>query len=156
MTLLNCDIKEYAKKLNIKRITVVCVFVAVLLLNILLTVLRNDQTHVAFLTINIISDIACGWFIIAFYFFAIASQSKLLKLVSADESLKQKITGTVTEISRFAQTVSKFRCVSVTVVNGDEKRTVFVAEGGGISLEKDMSYLLTTAENIVIFAEVQK
>lgn len=156
MTLLNCDIKLYSKKLLYRKITAVAVLGAAVILSVLLAVFRTDETHTAFLAVIIIADIACGWFLIAWYSFAISLQSAMLRLASSDKSLMQTVEGIVTEVSENTQVVKKLQCYGVTVENGGESRVVFVVKDGGIKVEKGVSYSITTAQNIVTVAEATK
>lgn len=153
MTLLNCDTQLYSKKLATRKGIAIAVAVITVILNVLLSVFRTDNTHTAFLVINILADIACGWFEIAWYLFAISMQNKILKLATANAKLTQSVSGTVTDVSEDTQVVSKLQCRRVTV-EGDETRIVFVVDGSGIALECGAKYSVTTVDNIAICAEV--
>ena len=153
MTLLNCDKKLYSKKLATKKSIAVAVVFATAALNVLLAVLRTDETHTLFLVINVVADVACGWFLIAWYYFAISTQSKLLKLETAGSERTQKIQGVVTDISEHTQVDAKLPCRKITVA-GDETRVLFAVDGCGITFKYGEKYNITTVENIAIFAEV--
>lgn len=152
MTLLNCDVKLYRKKLLRRKIIAIAVFLAAVILNVLLAVFRTDATHAAFLAVIIIADIACGWFLIAWYSFGISLQSVMLRLASSDKGLTQTVEGVVTEVSEDTQIVKKLQSYGVTVENGGESRVVFVVKDGGIKVEEGKSYTITTVQNIATVA----
>ena len=153
MTLLNCDVKLYRKKLLWRKIIAIAVFLAAVILNVLLAVFRTDATHAAFLSVIIILDIACGWFLIAWYSFAISLQSVMLRLASSDKGLLQTVEGSVTEVSENTQIVKNLHCYGVTVENGDGSRIIFVVKDGGIKVEEGKSYKITIVQNIATVAE---
>ena len=153
MTLLNCDVKLYSKRLFWRKIIAVAVFSAALILSVLLVVFRNDTTHTAFLAIIIIADVLCGWFLIAWYSLAISLQSVMLNLASSEKSLTQTVEGLVTEVSENTQIVKNLQCYGVTVENGDGSRIIFVVKDGGIKVEEGKSYKITIVQNIATVAE---
>ncbi len=155
MTILNCDIQLYKKRLAMRKIIAILAVALTVILNVLFSVFRSDETHVAFLAINIISDIACGWFLIAWYQFAISNQRKILSLATAKKELTQTVRGNVVAISDSTQVVSQLQCYKVTV-EGNETRVIFVVENCGITLERGVAYNITTADNIAISAEVDQ
>ena len=153
MTLLNCDIQLYRKKLTTRKGIAIAVAAITVILNVLLSVFRTDNMHTAFLVINILADIACGWFEIAWYLFAISIQAKLLKLATANSELAQNVSGTVTSVSGDTQVVSKLQCRKVTV-EGEETRIIFVVDDSGIMFKCGVKYSIATVDNIATYAEV--
>ena len=121
-SILGKPIHTYRKQLH--RRIVLCVVAAffTLGLNIFLTTLRTDANHNVLLTINIISDILCGIFLLHSIELYIRPQRKLYQLFTRQP---EQLTGSVTHISTQPQRYMDMDCYAVTV----DDRKVFLPAG---------------------------
>ncbi len=134
--------EEYGKKLKKRLITAATIIGITLLLNILLVILRNDENHTWFLLINILSDIACGVYLVYDLSFHYAPQRRLLKLNSR---MKETISGEITEIEASVTRYANLDCYCVKLGN---RRTFLPA--GTLQLEVGSKVELTLSGNVIL------
>lgn len=133
---------EYQKALK-KRLCFDCVLAGVtLVLNILLVILRNDDTHTWFLLANIATDIACGVYLIYDLSFRFAPQWRLLKL---NDKMKETISGQITEIEPYTTRYANLDCYCVKL----GKRRTFLPTDT-LQLEVGTEVELTLSGNVIL------
>ena len=155
MTVLGCDKQVYKKRLFIYFLLIAVVSVAVIALNILLAVFRTDATHIAFLIINIISDIVAVWYLLAAVTVGIIPKKKLLKLYERGEKSGKENKLNIIEISNKTIVVQGFKCCTVTVDGEGVEAEIYLIKGA-IQLEKGQVYKLGLVEGIIYYAEEVK
>lgn len=148
--LLSVPADEYKKRLIAKTITVIAIFTMIVVMNILFCVFRTDSTHIAFLILNIVSDIACLWLLWFFIGVVFIPQKKLLALT--ERKNVQIVYGGIEKVSDKTKRVSGFNCYEISVV-GNGLRTLFIIENGNIPTELKGQVKFFTVDNIVISAE---
>lgn len=152
MTAHITDIAVCKKKTTQYFLLNAAVSVAVIVFNILLTVFRTDATHLTFLILNILSDIAAVWTVYAITVLKIIPAKKLLALCKRGESGAKTVCGTVTDVSENRVSVQGFACLKITIENGDGQTELYLA-GDFLTLEKGKKYKLFTVENLISAAE---
>lgn len=152
MTILGKDKLKYKKQITHYFLLLASVSVAVAVTNILLAVFRTDATHIAFLVINILTDIALLWGIIYTIVNAITPKRKLLVLYERGEKNGKSQIGKVKRISKKTERYQGFACCAVTVETGSADYELYLI-AYGIGLETDKSYKFITVENLIISAE---
>lgn len=142
---------EYKKGIAVRIIICVAVAFVAVLANILLTVFRTDSTHVAFLIVNILSDVIAFCFIFFFVSTQILFRKKLYKLAVRSG---EKISGEITGISELTETVNGLECYEISLQDTDLKK-VFLAKEGAVPYDLNGKVKVTIVDNIVVEAEVQ-
>lgn len=150
MTVLKKDLSDYKKLLNRRITLVIIVAIIAVVLNVLLCVFRSDSTHIAFLVINIITDISAGCFVAAYTLLKIAPERKLYKLCIKGQNFCKSVEGEIESISNTTTCVYGFRCFEVKV----SEKTVYMLDGVGLTLCVGEKLKLKTVQNIIISAEV--
>ncbi len=155
MTILGKDKLKFREKFHHIILIVIVVSVAVIALNALLAIFRTDATHMAFLVINIVTDIALLWGILYTVLAVIIPRKKLLVLYERGENSGKCTTGKICEISDKTEVFQRFTCYSVTL-EADGGNLEFYLIEGGIDLKIGFVYRLKTVENLIISAEESK
>lgn len=155
MTVLGCDKTEYKKHFIHFFLPIIVVSVTVIVLNVLLAVFRTETTHIAFLVINILSDIAAVWYVIAAVTVGVIPKKKLLKFFERGEKSGKEKNVSVKEISDKSIVIQGFKCRTVTVYGDEGEAEIFLIEGG-LQLEKERKYKIGLLEGIIYFAEAVK
>ena len=134
--------EEFGAKLK-KQITFDALLAgATLLLNILLTIFRNDSNHTWFLLVNILTDIACGIYLVYDLTFRYAPQKRVLKL---NRRMKETYSGQITEIEPYTTRYADLDCYCVKL---DKRRTFLPADT--LQLEVGMEVELTLSGNVIL------
>jgi hypothetical protein len=144
-TILGMDKNVYTKKIKNRKIICHAVLLAMVLLNILFTLLRSDSNHGLMLFLNIFVDSLCGWFVIYFSSFWIFPQKRLLKIFNSGKS---KFRGEIVEISEEMETIQSIICNRV-VVGATEQRVVFLPANGAIVLNKGEIWVFSVASGLI-------
>ncbi len=152
MTMLGCEKTQYKKKLILIFPLIAAASVAVIVLNVLLTMFRTDATHIAFVTINIVFDIAAVWGIYAVTITKILPMKRLLSLYERSEKIGKKQHGTVLYISEKTVCVQGFQCFRISFETDTAQSDLYLIENG-ISLENGKAYTVSTVENLICSAE---
>lgn len=134
--------EAFAEELKKRRIFNAALAAVTLVLNILLTLLRTDRTHTWFLLINIITDIACGVYLVYDLSSNWGPKKRLLKLNSR---MQEKFSGVITEIEPFTTRYANLDCYCVKL---DKRRTFLPA--GTLQLEVGMQVELTLSGNVIL------
>lgn len=134
--------EEYGAKVKKRLITRVILAVATLLLNILLVLLRTEQTHIWFLLINILSDIGCGVYLVYDFSANIIPKWELWKL---SQRRMEQYSGTITEIEPYTTRYAKLDCYCVRLGN----RRTFLPENT-LQLEVGSQVELTLSGNVIV------
>lgn len=113
-----------------------------LLVNILLALLRTDSTHTWFLLANIVTDMACGIYLVYDLSCNWGPKKRLLKLNSR---MQEKFFGVITEIEPFTTRYANLDCYCVKL---DKRRTFLPA--GTLQLEVGMQVELTLSGNVIL------
>lgn len=113
-----------------------------LLLNILLAVLRDDNTHTWFLLANIVTDIVCGVYLIYDLSFRFVPRWRLVKL---NDKMKETVSGQITEIEPYTTRYANLDCYCVKL----GKRRTFLPTGT-LQLEVGMQVELTLSGNVIL------
>ena len=145
-TILGMDKTVFAKQIKNRKIVSLTVLLAMVLLNVLLTLLRSDSNHGLMLFLNIFVDTLCGWFVIYFSGFWIFPQKKLLKIFNSEKS---KFRGEIMEISEEMETIQSIICYRV-VVGATEERVVFLPANGTIVLNKGEIWVFSVASCLIV------
>lgn len=148
--LLGVPQSKYKKGITVRIVICAAVAFVAVLLNVLLTVFRTEQTHVAFLSVNILADIIAFCFIFFFVSTQITPRKRLYKLSTQKGTV---LKGEAVEISETTQTVNGFECFELTV-QSEGVRKVFIVKSSAIPADLIGRVILTVADNIVIEAEV--
>ncbi len=136
------DIAAYEKMLK-KRIGLSIGLAAfTLILNIVLLLLRNDSNHLWMLIGNIVTDGACGLFLVYYISMCILPQWKLLGL---GKRQKEVFSGEITEIEAFTTRYGDFDCHCIHL----GKRRTFLPSGT-LRLEVGQQVELTLVSNIIL------
>ena len=143
--ILGMPIRSYHKMLSIR--TAICIGAAVFAvgLNLIFTLFRTEQTHLLMLWLNILTDILCGTFLLAFSDFRILPQRRLYKLALGD---RLSFRGTVSDISDSIVRYTDMDCRLV-----DMSGHKFYVPIHTINLEKGAAYTVSVASNIIVEAE---
>lgn len=152
MTVLGCDKIRFQRKIRQKILLLAAASVAVIALNVLLTVFRTDATHFAFAAVNIISDVALIWGGYALIVLAILPQQKLLQLYGRGERCGVLQTGAIKNISDKSLNVQGFPCFQIVLQTDKGDREIYLV-GGRETLETGKVYEIVTVENIICRAE---
>lgn len=141
---------KYKKGITVRIIICIATVIVAVIINVLLTVFRTDSTHIAFLILNIISDVTALGFVYFFISVSILPRKKLYKI-----SLKPngKISGKIIEVSQNTQTVNGLECYEI-ILQAECCKRVFLAKEGAVPANVSGNVVLTVADNIVISAEV--
>ena len=113
-----------------------------LVMNILLVLFRTEQTHIWFLLINILTDIACGVYLVYNLSFVHAPERRLLKL---SRRMKETLSGVITEIEPYTTRYADLDCYCVQL---DKRRTFLPADT--LQLEVGMEVELTLSGNVIL------
>ena len=113
-----------------------------LLLNILLVLFRTDNTHTWFMLVNIVTDIACGVYLVYDLSFNCAPQRRLLKL---NDRMKETFCGVITQIEPYTTRYANLDCYCVKL---DKRRTFLPA--GTLHLEVGTQVELTLSGNVIL------
>ena len=95
-SILSDDPISFEKTIRNRTMLAICLVLATLCINVVLTWMRTDSNHTLFLILNIASDILCGLFLLPFVTLRILPQKKLLNLMRKE---KENLQATVLEIS---------------------------------------------------------
>ena len=145
-TLLGMPLESYRKQYRTEIFVCGGLVCATLLLNIVLCVLRTDRSHVWFLLTNILTDTACGWYVIYRVNTKILMMRRMLSLVNKP---KQRICGTIDSILTESRRIPHLDCVVVSV----EGRKFYLPRDGEIDLEEGTEYLLSIVDNVIVEVE---
>ncbi len=134
--------EAFAEKLK-KRLTFDGILAGcTLLLNILLTVFRNDNTHTWFLLANIGTDIACGVYLVYDLSFHYGPKKRLLKL---NKRMKEPLFGQITEVEPFITRYAGLDCYCVKL---GKRRTFLPVDT--LQLEVGSQVELTLSGNVIV------
>lgn len=151
LSLLKCEPEQLNKKINNRIIICVITSVAVIILNLLLSVFVTSQTKIAFAVLNIVLDILLLWFLYTFISCALIPDKRMLRLMRSAEKHGQKINGNITGISEEVQSVQGYRCRQLKIETVDGERNIFVIVGTALeNVQGKVS--LTVTSNIVVEA----
>lgn len=106
---------------------------------------RTEENHTLLLTLNILSDIACGFFLVYDIDIRILPGYRLAALMDRE---KAAVTGTVTHIAPDTVRYMDIDCRQVTV---DGRRLFLPA--GTLTLNEQEAYHFRVAANIILEAE---
>ena len=114
--------------------------------NILLLCLRTDENHTWMLIFNILTDIACGCFLVDQLSRVLLPKWKLLQL---SRRRQDSLEGTVLNISETVTRYMDMDCLTVTL----ENRKLFLP-CDTISLREQERYRFSIASNIILEASL--
>lgn len=152
MTIIGTDVKTSKKQMIHFVLLIAAISVAVIALNVLLSVFRTDATHSAFAAINIIADIAALWGIYGVLTIKILPGRKRIKLYERGERSGKEQTGTFKEISGTTLCVQGFQCYKAAFGTDDATVELYLI-ADGIHLEVGKEYKLFSVENLIYKAE---
>ncbi len=127
-------------------IAIVCA-VVVVALNVVFSVLRDEQNHKIMLALNIIVDIIGGWFLVFFVGYVILHQVRLKNLYNQQG---EQVRVEVVAISQTPQKYRSFDCCKVDVKDCNEERTYFLPTSGNVELHIGQSATLRVVSNIIV------
>ena len=148
-SILGTSKEEYRRKLNIYIAITVAVIVITVALNVVLTLLRTESTHAAFLAVNIIADIAAVWFTIFFVSNVIVIKKRLFSLAERSAA-GETFTAEAESVSANTVRVSFFNCFEVVCTDG---RKFYCAKNGALCVTAGMKATFTLVENILVEVE---
>ncbi len=137
-TLLGMPEGIYRRKTREKLLLCVAVALATVLLNILLAVFRTDDNHSLHLLGNICTDLALGWFLLAYGRLVLTPRYRLYRLASSPSG--GTWAGTVVSVSREKEQHEGLAAYRVQV----GERILFLPAEGKISLEAGEEVTLQT------------
>lgn len=155
MTILGCDKEQFKKTIIHFFLFITVVSVAVIVLNVLLAVFRTDSTHIAFLVINIVIDIAVIWFVISVMCLVIAPRRKLIALYERGEKNGVLEKGKVISVSERTICIAGFQCYKVSFETQNGNRELNLIQNSLI-LTQDEIFKVKTVDGIIISAEESK
>lgn len=120
--------------------------IATLCMNIAACCLRTDENHAYMLALNVLTDVACGWFVIYRLETGIFVQRRLLRLVKRQP---RRYEAVVTEISGETRRIPGMDCVLVRA----GERTLYLPQTGTIRLETGIRYTFGLVDNVIVEAE---
>ena len=153
-TILKVPYNEYKKKTIIRLIICIAILLAVIAVNITLICTVTRNLKVAFTVINIISDIACGWFLLYYSINVLAVRYRLLKIYQKAREIPAEINGKIVGVSS-AQKVFKFDCVTVEVETEEGTRKIFAIKDSLDILGVGRTARIVLADNVAIGCEVE-
>ena len=135
---------QYLLEERIRNRIILCVgaLLAAVVVNVVMVFLRTKENHTVLMLLNMVLDIAAGWFCVWQLDSFILPYKKLLKLYRKNGTT---ISGTVEEISTQTQRYYGFDCIAVTV----DGHKLFVVDNGTISLEPMQPVTLEVVHGIV-------
>lgn len=131
----------------LRRRTTLCVAVVCLtaVVNLLLAAAFSERTYTAFLLVNIISDIFCGFFLIAYLSFRVLPQRRRYRLFLTTGVC---VDGTVRAVQEQTVRRKKLDCLPVTL----DDRVIFLPVGT-VRLVQGASYRFRLVGGIITEAE---
>ena len=149
--ILGTSVEEYSKKLKKDLIIVTATALIIAAVNIVLCILRSEETHSVFLALNILTDIAAVWFIIFYVSMIITPRKKLLSLAKRIQ-VGEKVSNRIESVSVNTMRVCGLSCYEVICA---DNRRIYVSEKGKIRLDAGTKLTLTLVENIVVEVECE-
>lgn len=143
--ILGASAPIYRKKLIRHSVICVAVFMLTLALNILLTALRTPENHTLLLTVNILLDIGCGWFLLFFLSTGIIPRVRLLRLMQKEHT---KIRATLEKIAPEPVRYMNLDCRRITAGGH-----IFFLPAGAIKLTEGQQYCFYLTSNTVVEVE---
>ncbi len=137
----------FIQKMNREKgmcVAVLCIAIAV---NIVLTLLRNEQNHTLLLWLNVALDVAVGWFLIAYISLRIVPRQRLLGLCKGKESAFE---GTVCKITAQTQRVRHVDCFTVSFTVAEAERQFFLPANTALTLVEGQHVKLTAVSNVIM------
>ena len=144
-SILSDDPISFEKTIRNRTMLAICLVLATLCINVVLTSMRTDSNHTLFLILNIASDILCGLFLLPFVALRILPQKKLLNLMRKE---KENLQATVLEISRQSRRYMDIDCLTITT----ENRTLFLPVHT-MNLQEGTVCRFYLVQNIIVEAE---
>ncbi len=146
-SILGTDRASFVKKIKNKKSSCIAVLCVAVALNILLTFFRNDRNHTWMLWLNILLDVAAGWFLIFYISLWIAPQQRLLSLYDGKRSIFE---GTVIKITEGTQRVRHTDCFTVTFVIDEAERQFFLPANAALSITEGEQVQISAVSNIIV------
>ncbi len=145
-TVLGESLQTYSSKIKTKKI--ICIVSAVLMvgLNVLFTVLRNDDNHTLMLLLNIFTDLIVSWFLIAFINFSLRPMTALFSL---SKRQVDRYKGVISDISETTERNEAFDCYKITI----KDRIFFLPSSCAIKLKIGETVIISVASNIITEVE---
>lgn len=134
--------EAFGEKLKKRSIKYAMIAVATLLLNILLVILRTENTHIWCLLGNIVTDIACGVYLVYELTVIHGPEKRLFKL---SNRRRDSYSGVITQIEPYTTRYANLDCYCVML---DKRRTFLPA--GTLQLEVGTQVELTLAGNVIL------
>lgn len=134
--------EEYAGKLRKKLIFDLALAGGTLLLNILLVLFRNDQTHIWFMLINILTDIACGVYLV---YDLSANYMPRRQLWELSGRPMETVSGQITQIEPFTTRYANLDCYCVRL---GKRRTFLPVDT--LELEVGSQVELALSGNVIV------
>lgn len=136
----------HCKKLLIRRLAVCgTVLFVTLVLNLVCLASRTEVNHTWMLAANILSDIACGFFLVYYISEYVSPNYSLYKLIGRETA---DLTGRITHIAQTTTRYMDMDCYAVTV---DSRRLFLPA--GTVQLQENELYQFRIAANMILEAE---
>ncbi len=149
-TVLGSGKGPFVKRLNRRYGLCVLAALVALGLNLVLTALRNDQNHTALLWLNILLDVAAGWFLIFYISLGILPDRRLLRLYNGS---RRAFGGTVTHITAQTKRVRHMDCYTVTL-SGADTRQLFLPAGTALELKEGEQVTLWAVDGVIVEAQM--
>lgn len=134
--------EEFGEKLKKRLIFDGVLAGATVLLNLLLAVFRTDSTHIWFLLANILTDIACGVYLVYDLSANYVPEKRLLEL---NRRMKEQISGEITEIEPYTTRFADLDCYCVKL---GKRRTFLPANT--LQLDVGSQVELTLSGNVIL------
>ncbi len=129
-TIIGINVKKYQEKLKFQKTVIAAVSVSVLALNILLLLLRNEESHLLIYILTVVTDVLYGWFMIAFLELVILPKCRLLDLYGGSIS---RYEGKVAFVSKDTVKMRKVDCHEI-VFGEEECRKLFLPDTLSLSV----------------------
>ena len=141
--LFGMKIDDFKKKLKIKNVLCVIYFLSTIVINIILTFLRNEENHQIFLTLNIVLDVLCFFILLTYIGCYLQPKLNILKLYSENQLL---IEGEIKEISQSTIRYMNLDCYMVLI----DEHKFYLPENKFIKCEIDQNIKISTAYEVIL------
>ncbi len=137
------------KKIKKSKWCLTALVLFVILINVICTLLRNDENHYLMLAVNIVTDISLGVFLTAYLNLVLIPRVKAKKIYGGN---KAHYRGVIESVSETTVRVGGLDCFKVTLLIPG-RRFFFLCDNGEISIEEGREVSVYAVSGVI--AEVE-
>lgn len=155
VNILSVSASDFKKRLLTELSIIIASAVILLAINLTLLFVANENTKIAFICINVITDVAFAWFVVAYLNISWLPRLNKLRLVNKKENISYKISGIIEKVGE-KKRYNKFDCYKIFISDEENGKAVYCIEGTVENLLiPDIKVKLTLVDNLVIECEVE-